>query len=109
MDSRRAAAVWMRVLVTAVAVSVSWAAQRLILPGLEGWKLEGFKAADLANLSVVALGLSPAISGFVLVELAALLVPPWRPLRTGGPDGRAALRRAALVTSLVLAAIQGWF
>jgi hypothetical protein len=105
MGSRR---VWVRALVTVIACGVAWAAQGLLLPGLETWKLTSVKMTDLTSLSVVALGLSPALSGFWLVELAALLVPPWRRLRTG-PEGRAALRRSALIATLAIASVQGWF
>jgi preprotein translocase subunit SecY len=100
--------------VTVMLPAIAWAAQGLRLPGIEGWKLDFLvKSAsttpDLSNLSVVALGLSPAISAFVLVELVALLNPRWRSLRRGTPEQRRSLRSAAVLVTVLFAAIQGWF
>src|SRR5581483_977712 len=108
---------WMpRWLVTLLALAAAWGAGHVTLPGVDRNMLEQVvRAAGRARLtgfeqlSVVALGLMPALSGFVLVELAALIVPRWRPLRTGGPEGRASLRVSAVTVTLGLAAIQGWF
>ena len=58
------------------------------------------------NLSVFALGLNPILSAFWLVELAALCVPRWRSLRTGGPSGRGRLLRATYWLGLALAFAQ---
>ena len=52
--------------------------------------------------SVMALGVNPLVSGYVLVELAALGVPAWRRLRVGGPEARAKLNRASILTGMVL-------
>jgi hypothetical protein len=59
--------------------------------------------------SIMALGLSPLIAGYVLVEFAALVVPAWRPLRTGGTASRAKLHRASLIAGVILTAVQGLF
>ena len=58
------------------------------------------------NWTLLSLGLNPFLTAFILVELAALLVPAWRPLRVGGPSTRCKLRRAALIFGLILTAGQ---
>jgi preprotein translocase subunit SecY len=97
-----------RLLVTLLAPIIVWAAGFVLLPGV----------SDLAHLlrgqrpdqlSVVALGLTPALSAFFLVEIVVAAVPRWRPLRTRGPIERARLRRAALILTLVLSAVQAYF
>jgi hypothetical protein len=61
------------------------------------------------NNSILLLGIQPVLFAFVLVELAALLIPPWRPLRTGGRVGREKLRNASSVLGLLLALGQASF
>jgi hypothetical protein len=39
----------------------------------------------------------------------ALLVPRWRPLRIGGPAGRARLMRATVILGVLLTLLQSWF
>lgn len=55
---------------------------------------------------ILALGLTPLITGFLLVELFALAASPGRRLRKGGTAGRAKLNRAALLVSLGVSAVQ---
>lgn len=99
----------------AVLVAVAFCEQ-VLLPGLSPSFLEmvaemervGFSAASVARFNVFALSLSPFVWAFVLVELAALLVPPWRALRTSGPRARARLRTATLVLGVLLATFQAF-
>jgi hypothetical protein len=56
-------------------------------------------------LSVGAIGAVPIVSGFILVEIIAALVPALRPLR-GTAQGRTQLRRAAHLVALPLALVQ---
>jgi hypothetical protein len=58
------------------------------------------------QLSLLALGLTPVVWGYVVVELLALAVPKWRGLRHDWPGGRAKLSRAALCLSGVFAGLQ---
>jgi len=58
--------------------------------------------------SIMALGVQPLVFGYVLVEWVALLVPRWRPLRQGGPAGRAKLNQASLIVGMILALGQAW-
>lgn len=59
-------------------------------------------AAEPMRLGEMSLGLAPLVTAFVLVEFVALLVPAWRSLRIGGPEGRRRLTRWALWVGLVL-------
>jgi hypothetical protein len=59
-----------------------------------------------ARTSVLALGINPLWTGFFLVELFAVAASAGRRLRRSGDAGRARLNRAALMTSLALAALQ---
>lgn len=56
--------------------------------------------------SIMALGVMPFVSGFVIVEVIALLVPSWRPLRTGDRNGRATLNRRSVLLGLIFVASQ---
>jgi hypothetical protein len=69
---------------------------------------EGLGQGGTASQSIMALGAQPLLIGYVLVELLALLVPAWRPLRQGGPAGRAKLNRASLIVGMLLALGQAW-
>jgi hypothetical protein len=60
----------------------------------------------LERMSLLALGITPLFLGFVLVELFALMTSPGRRLRQSGAAGRARLNRAALITGLLIAALQ---
>jgi preprotein translocase subunit SecY len=79
--------------------------RRLALPDVDrDGLLEMRMGLDLSG--ILMLGLNPLISGFLLVELFSLMTSPGRRLRRLGTAGRATLNRAALITSLLLAAVQ---
>jgi hypothetical protein len=63
---------------------------------------------DPTLVGVFALGISPALSGYLLVELASVVVPRWARLRNGGPWAQGRLVRAAIVTAVLLAAFQAF-
>jgi len=63
---------------------------------------------DSRVLGILALGIAPALSAYLTVELVALLIPRLRPLRHGGPAARLKLQRAANVLTVVLAATQAF-
>lgn len=54
---------------------------------------------------VAGVGLAPVVTAFLLVELFAAVMPPWRALRVSGPVGRATLTRAAWKLA---AALMAW-
>jgi preprotein translocase subunit SecY len=108
------AAPWRRLAITLLAAVAPQLMQRVPLPGLDSFRLRelarlGGGSLDLGSLSVMALGIMPAISGFMLVEFAALLWPRWRPLRIGAPAGRARLHRAAMVVTALITVVQAVF
>ncbi len=119
MDSVRdtapsGAAPWGRLLLTGTLPLLFCAAQQILLPGIDADKLREVQqsagsASTTTQLSIVAIGLAPVMSGFFCAELAAVAVPKWRALRSGALAGRQTLRRAALLLSLLLALLQGFF
>jgi hypothetical protein len=64
---------------------------------------------DTSQYSAFAFGLTPVVNAFLTIEIAALIVRRWRPLRHGGLDGRARLRRRMKPLALILVAIQTFF
>lgn len=99
-------AYWRQLVVTLVLLALYWQGQSVGLPFLDRGAFLGFERRDL--LSILALNLNPLITGFVLVELFSLVTRPGKRLRRGGLAGRATLNRAALVTSLISAALQAF-
>lgn len=98
-----------RRLVFTVLVPVAVAlVDRFPLPGMHPEALSYLPDAG-PLLSLFSFGLGPATSAALLVEIAALAVPRWRPLRHGGPVGRARLGVAALIATVVLASVQSFF
>ncbi len=80
-----------RALVTALGPLTVWGAGQVpLLPDVE-----------YLTYTVGALGVTPILSAFVLVELAALIVPPWRSLRVSGRAGRARLGVAVAVLAIL--------
>ena len=92
---------WKRAFISLGVLAVCFAARQIPLPTVT--PNVDFADGSMAVWSIMALGVGPLLSGYMLVEFAALIVPAWRPLRVGGPAGRAKLHRAALITGMVLA------
>jgi hypothetical protein len=61
------------------------------------------------QLGPFALGILPLVSAFVLVELGALVVPPWNRRRHGDPAFRHTLLVRSFTLGFLLAIIQGYF
>jgi preprotein translocase subunit SecY len=78
------------------------------LPRVDRQALEDVFLAYGASprLSAFALGVMPVVSASLLVEIAALCVPRWRALRTGGPAGRHRLWSATAWLALLLGVVQ---
>jgi SecY len=101
---------WGKLSVTAAGVGVSALSGFVTLPGLAPGTIERLGGPPPGgSMSIVALGLGPILSAFIVVELAALLVPPWRHLRVGGPADRSRLALAVGMLSIVFAVVQSWF
>ena len=102
---------WRALLVTLAVLAAPTVASEIPLPGVDEDRIARVLGAFFVHpveLSPFALGLGPILTAFTIVELAALAVPTWRPLRHGGLPGRAKLLRATLLLTLVLAFSQGF-
>jgi hypothetical protein len=95
-----------RLVVTLVLIGLYFLGHRVPLPFVDADSVR--EVAPSLRLHLLTLGVRPLVTGFLLVELFALLTSPGRRLRRGGVAGRARLNRAALGTSLILTAIQAW-
>jgi preprotein translocase subunit SecY len=111
----RASPLWRRLAVTLGALAFAAAGRQIAPAGLDASALaRAVDRSPLASLTspphpnVFWLGVGPAISAIVLVELAALAVPRLRGLVHGGPEARARLARAANALALLLAAFQAF-
>lgn len=80
-------------------------APRLPLPGVDCAVVPGFPA-NATLFGLFALGLTPVLSAYWLVEVTAAVVPRWSRIRHAGPAGRAKLDRAVGIVSVVLTLIQ---
>lgn len=103
---------WGRLAVTIAAPVFVLLGYKWVLPTINRVELDNILSynpggGDTASLSVFALGLTPILIGFVLVEIAALAVPGWRRHRHT-PTGRLYLAMASLGVGAVLALLQGW-
>jgi hypothetical protein len=95
---------WTRILVTLTLLAVLQLVALLRLPGIDMSKLDSLNGSF--SLSVIALGITPFWSGFVVVELLSFVLPMGRKLRRGGIDGRSKLNTFAIRVGLGLAAVQ---
>ncbi|MBA3392225.1 MAG: hypothetical protein H0T89_06255 [Deltaproteobacteria bacterium] len=100
---------WRRIAVTLLAPVALIAGAKLTLPGVNSYELEFLPTSALGTgASVIALGLTPVMIAFFLVELVALAVPRLR-WRRHDPLGRVRLGQAVAVLAVVLALVQGFF
>jgi hypothetical protein len=104
------APLWRRAAVTVgVPIALSVVGRSVALPGVDPSIVAAARAGgSFAAVGVLALGITPFLSAYWIVEVAAFLVPRWSTLRHGNPEGRARLERAVGVLGLVLAAMQGF-
>src|SRR5512138_2347200 len=87
------------ILISLGALALFLGAHQVPLPGVQPVTHDG---EGLRMYNIMALGVRPFVSGFLLVEWAALLVPRWRSLRVGAPEDRAKLKRVAVIVGLIL-------
>jgi preprotein translocase subunit SecY len=100
---------WRRVAVTALAPIALIAGTHVTLPYVNEIELEHiYRGAPGANGSIVALGITPVLFAFLLVELVALALPRLR-WRRHDPRGRVRLGQAVAALAIALAFVQGWF
>lgn len=94
---------------TVAAVAAVLGAAHLPLPQIDAYAYRELIAFGYGSLlSPLALGLTPFLFSFVLVEFVAAVVPRWRPLRDGSSADRSSLTTAAWLVALACAAFQAW-
>jgi preprotein translocase subunit SecY len=106
-----------RVFVTLLAPVALYAVTRIFALGINEEELEhivtkgsdGWSRGAIQSFSFGALGIMPVISAFIFVEVIALFVPSWRRRRHAGPDARAPISAAAVMTAITLIVLQSWF
>ncbi|WP_426752318.1 hypothetical protein [Myxococcus sp. Y35] len=97
-----------RLAVTLGAMLIAALSLQVMIPGVDPKVLEAAASfGDAEVMSVFSIQLNPFLASFIIVELIALAVPPLRTLRTNGPKGRSALRKAAWLLGSVFSLIQG--
>lgn len=104
---------WGRLALTVAALAALHVAPGfLALPGisLDALAIAGMSGdpASGSMINVLTLGITPILAAFLLVEITALAVPRWRPLRICGPEGRARLLRATAIVTVIMALLQGY-
>ena len=100
---------WSRLAVTALAPLALTIGAELPLPGVDQEELVHVTRGNTgAQHSLIALGITPVLTAFLLVEITALLITPLR-WRRHDPVGRAKLGKAIVVVAVVLAAVQAYF
>jgi preprotein translocase subunit SecY len=102
-----------RLVWTIVGIAIFYMGTQITLPGVNQlelahviYKSHGY--LDFTQLSVFAIGLTPVITSFVLVEVIFAIVPRWRPLRDR-PEGRRKIARVVAIVAAVIVTIQAYF
>src|SRR5262245_38352766 len=99
-----------RRLVVTVLVAVAAAlVDRIPLPGVERAARYASLSHEGPTLGPFMLGLGPVLSAFLVIEVLAVLVPRWRPLRHGGYEERGRLWARTKVLAVVFSALQAFF
>ena len=83
-----------------------------VLQGLFGY--EGFfqgifgYGSALERLCIVALGVLPYLSAYMIVEILSFFIPPLKSWREEGYQGRTRIKEIALLATCLLAFLQGY-
>lgn len=75
---------------------------------LEELFLEYNQPAPISTISILALGLIPYISAYMLVEIGSLFIPFLKRLRGGDYSGRHKLKTYALLLTIIIGALHGY-
>ncbi|HEU0035628.1 MAG TPA: hypothetical protein VFQ53_33685 [Kofleriaceae bacterium] len=106
----RGAFPWRRVLVTLLAPLSLYGLRMLTLPGVNDAEVDFMSDRfhlDPTPMTVIALGIMPIVTAFVVVEVVAMLVPRWRRMRHR-PLGRIALGKVTAVVTALFVVGQGF-
>jgi SecY len=98
-------ALWKRLAVTILGLALYAALARVPLPGLIPAE-PGIP--PLRQTGILALGITPLVTSFLLVELFAVFIPAGQRLRERGLAGRARLNRISLFLGLGVCLVQGY-
>jgi preprotein translocase subunit SecY len=66
-----------------------------------------FSGGALSRLSIFALGVMPYISASIIIQMVAVVYPPWAEWRKEGESGRRKITQITRYTTVVLAIFQG--
>jgi preprotein translocase subunit SecY len=66
-----------------------------------------FSGGALSRLSIFALGVMPYISASIIIQMIAVVYPPWAEWRKEGESGRRKITQITRYTTVVLAVFQG--
>ncbi|MCK4846681.1 MAG: DUF2007 domain-containing protein [Deltaproteobacteria bacterium] len=79
-------------------------------PGIDSGVVKEFfpSNGDFKGISILALGIMPYVSAYVLVELFSLFLPPLKSWRKEGSFGRRKLLKTALVVTVFLSIVHGY-
>jgi preprotein translocase subunit SecY len=95
---------WVRILVTVALLAVFRLAALLPLPGIDTNSLE--RLGGSFGVNVVALGITPFVTAFVVVEQLSFVLPIGGSLRRRGIAGRSKINTFAIRVGLGLALMQ---
>ncbi len=94
--------------VTAVCLGLYLLGSTLPLPLLDADAFTEYSMGFSPRVSYFALGVTPFLTGFLIVELFSLLTPPGRRLRHDGVRGRRKLNLGALGLSAAIVPVQAY-
>ena len=60
------------------------------------------------RLSLFSLGFTPAVTGFLLIEIIFLIIPKLRAIRNNGHIGRTLINKWSIGLSMIIATFQSW-
>ena len=99
---------WGRLAVTMLAPLSLIAGAQLTLPFLNDVELAHIMRRDMTTTeSVIALGVTPVLLAFLIIEVVALAIPSLR-WRRHDPRGRVVLGQAVAALAVTFALLQGW-
>ncbi|KAA0970380.1 hypothetical protein FPY71_07625 [Aureimonas fodinaquatilis] len=106
----KAAVRWKSILAVLIAGVIVLIGQRIPLPGISEDALMQFNkqsSGGLERLSILALGIQPLLSAYLIIEICKLAVPKLGNWSLATPTGRRTMFMLVTLLALVFAALQG--